>query len=386
MQFGYLGQNIRKHRMEKNLTQQDFASLLHIAPQTISKWERGSSCPDIFYLQKICKILDISILDILQVDEELEKDNYYIAIDGGGTKTDLVLFKSNGEVVLTVTDGTTNPNSCGIKSALSTLKKGIDHLLVSPQTPKRIFAGIAGTGVDNHKETIRQFLKKSYPFCEVNVDSDIKNTIGLSRENKKCIAAIMGTGSVVFGWNGKDLKRVGGWGYLLGDEGSGYDIGREVLVALCAYKDGLSPYSEVVRLAENMLGDNQNNYISKVYREGRSYIASFCPIAFEALALGDKLAEEIISKSASSLAKLINHMYRAGEYGNHVIVSGGLAMNGEIMNKMIEKELDPGVVVEFSNYPPILGAMRTCLELDGVTVDYDALKHEFNETYTNKNL
>ena len=384
MQPKDLGWSIKKLRLSKKLTQQKLADLLTVEPQTISKWERGVSYPDVFYLQKMSKILDVSILEFLEDDEKHDEVDYYIAIDGGGTKTEFVLFKSDGEVVLTAKYGTSNPNLCGMKTTLSILQKGIDHLLSLKKTPKRIFAGIAGTAIGNHKETIRLFLKRTYPLCKVNIDSDIKNIIGLARENKKCITAIMGTGAVVYGWNGTDLKRVGGWGYLFGDKGSGYDIGREVLIAAHASGDGLASPSEMSRLVEERLGGPVSEHASEFYSKGQSYIASFCPIAFEAMAAGDKLAEEIITNNAAEFAKKINHMYRLGEYGNRVVISGGLAMHDETLTKLVKKELDSGLIVEIPSSPPIFGAMRSCLELDGIDVDYDVFEAKFNESYNTK--
>ena len=70
MQPKDLGKNIKELRMAKKLIQQEFAELLIVAPQTISKWERGVSCPDVFYLQKMSKILDVSILEFLEDDEK----------------------------------------------------------------------------------------------------------------------------------------------------------------------------------------------------------------------------------------------------------------------------------------------------------------------------
>lgn len=311
-------------------------------------------------------------------------EEFYIAIDGGGTKTEFVLFKSDGSVELTVVRGTSNPNSCGVDGALEVLRDGIDHLLTCKKTPKRIFAGISGSMVGEHRKTIRSFLQNAYPFCKIDVDSDIRNIIGLTRHNNKCIAAIIGTGSVVYGWDGKGLKRIGGWGYLIDDAGSGYDIGREVLLAAYAYADGLAPLSEVVRLTEIKLGGPVTDHTSKLYSEGRAYIASFCPIAFEAMEKGDKLAEKIITTSAARFANLINHMYSLGEYGNHVVISGGLALNSKIMVGIIEKELDSGITVELPTLPPIMGAMRTCMELDGIDVDYDNFKSRFAESYNQK--
>lgn len=311
-------------------------------------------------------------------------EEFYIAIDGGGTKTEFVLFKSDGSVELTVVRGTSNPNSCGVDGALEVLRDGIDHLLTCKKTPKRIFAGISGSMVGEHRKTIRSFLQNAYPFCKIDVDSDIRNIIGLTRHNNKCIAAIIGTGSVVFGWDGTNLKRVGGWGYLFGDEGSGYDIGREVLLAAYNYADGLAPLSEVARLVEKKLGGPVTDYTPKLYSEGHSYIASFAPIAFEAMEAGDKLAEEIITKSAARFAKLINHTYRLGEYGNYVVISGGLALNSKTMVRIIEKELDSAITVDLPTLPPIFGAMRSCMDFDGINVNYDDFKARFVESYNRK--
>ena len=271
-----LGKNIRELRISRKMTQQELADLLSIAPQTLSKWERGASYLDVFYLQKLAAVLNVSLLEFFKAEGATDKDDYYIAIDGGGTKTEFARFTADGKVVATAMYEATNPNSGGIEKSLSILKKGIDCISSSEKPPLRIYAGVAGVSVGNHSENISSFLKKTYPMSEIDVVSDIRNIIGLVRENKKCISAIMGTGSVVYGWDGTDLKRIGGWGYLFGDEGSGYDIGRKVLIEAYAYSDGLSPVSEVARLVENKLGGPVVEHAEKLYREGRSYIASFC--------------------------------------------------------------------------------------------------------------
>lgn len=384
MQPKELGVKIKNLRITKNLTQQEFADLLFIAPQTVSKWERGLSYPDVFRLKEICKVLGVGILEMLGEEEEPEDEDFFIAVDGGGTKTEFVLFKGDGTVVAVVVLGTTNPNSCGIENTCEILKDGIDQLLTLGKAPKRIFAGIAGSMLGNHREVIRAFLKKQYPAFKSNVDSDIKNIIGLVRDNDKCIAAIIGTGSVVYGWNGSSFKRVGGWGYLFDDAGSGYDIGREVILASYAYADGLTPLSEVVRLAEIKLGGPVTDNTSKLYSSGRSFIASFCPLAFEAMASGDKVATEIITRSASRFAGLINHMYSLGEYGNRVVISGGLAMHSMTMSKIIAERLDPGVTVEFPDMPPVFGAMRVCAEYEYGRVCFEQFEENFNKSYKDK--
>lgn len=381
MQPKDLGLKIKNYRITKNLTQQEFADKLFIAPQTVSKWERGMSCPDVFRLKEICKILGVSVSEILGEKKTESNEDCMIAIDGGGTKTEFVLFKADGTVVDSITLGTTNPNSCGKETSIEILVKGIDHLLSSGKNPTRIFAGIAGASLGNYSGIACPILKKEYPAFKISIESDILNVLGLIRENKKCILAIIGTGSVVYGWNGETLKRVGGWGYLFDDASSGYDIGREVLLACYSYDDGLLPLSEVVRLAEIKLGGPATGCTDKIYNSGRSFIASFCPIAFEAMAAGDKVAEDIINKSAQRFAKLVNHLYRTGEYGNKVAISGGIAMHSMTMNETIASFLDPGIELEIPTLPPIFGAMRHCAEAEYGALDFDEFEKNFKKSY-----
>jgi hypothetical protein len=97
------------------------------------------------------------------------------------------------------------------------------------------------------------------------------------------------------------------------------------------------------------------------------------------------LAEKIISNSSARFAGLINHMYRLGEYGNRVIISGGLAMHSETMNNMIVKNLDPNINIEFQTLPPLFGAMRVCTELEYGKLNFDAFKNNFTYSYSKFN-
>lgn len=375
-----LGLKIKNLRVTKKLTQQEFADLLLIAHQTVSKWERGASYPDIFRLREICRVLGVSINEVLG-EEQAESDDYMIAVDGSGAETKFVLFKADGTVFSSVTLETTNPNSCGTETSIDILIKGIEQLLCFGKSPSRIFVGIAG--LSNYKGVIGPALKKVFPAFKISVDSNFKNVLGLVRNNSKCIAAIIGTGSVVYGWNGNSFKSIGGWGYLLGDAGSEYDIGRNVLSACYAYDDGLAHLSDVVRLAEIKLGGSVADSIDKIYSKGTSFIASFCHVAFEAMAMGDPLAKDIITESLGRLSSHINYMYNLGEYGSKVIISGGIVGHVDTANKIIADNLDEGISVELPTDPLIFGAMRTCAELEYGNVNYDEFKENFHKSYTN---
>ena len=117
-----LGYNIRRARITRGLTQKELADRLYLAPQTVSKWERGSSVPDALLLDEIARTLGV---DPATLFESREKDEWpLIAIDGGGTKTELVLFTPTGEVLARVVSGGSNPNSVGVDGATRVLKNG----------------------------------------------------------------------------------------------------------------------------------------------------------------------------------------------------------------------------------------------------------------------
>jgi N-acetylglucosamine kinase-like BadF-type ATPase len=207
------------------------------------------------------------------------------------------------------------------------------------------------------------------------------NVIGLAEKNDRCTAAIMGTGSIAYAWDGESLHRTGGWGYLFEESGSGYSIGRDMISLALAAEDGLAERGEAVRLVEAKLGTKPFESIHTLYKMGSDYIASFAPLAFEAMEAGDADAEKIIRKAAWQLSRLI--VKSTEEYGTEksVIISGGIAMKQEKARMMLRDELPQSIQVEFATLPPIFGAMRRCLDLSKKEYDFKKLSESFIKTY-----
>jgi hypothetical protein len=128
--------------------------------------------------------------DVINVD-----GNYMIAIDGGGTKTEFILYSEDGNVVARQLLSGTNPNVCGIDKACKTLKSGIDALLCEGGRVNIIYAGIAGAYSGKNKANLLAYLKKQYPLYKIKVESDVMNVVGLSEDGGKCTACIVGTGA-----------------------------------------------------------------------------------------------------------------------------------------------------------------------------------------------
>lgn len=377
MDIKELGAKIKNYRIAAGYTQAELAERMHLVPQTVSKWERGLSAPDITKLASLCSSLGVSA-SVLLDSSELSGEECMIAIDGGGTKTECVLFSADGEVIMRVISGGSNPNVKGMSAACESLREAIDRCMERGVTVRHIYAGIAGSSVGNNRRELCEFLKKQYRGCRVWVESDIMNVIGLARDSSRCVAGIIGTGFVAFGWDGKELFRKGGLGYLFDGAGSGYDIGREVIARTLAYEEGFLPFCETARLVQIKLGGKASDTLDAIYSGGVDYIATFASLAFAAAELGDIDAEKIINKSAKKVAECINALRRERELGDTVVISGGIARSCEIMQKKLREYVDDTAHVEFPKLPPIFGAMRRCLDLIGTGYDFEALEDKFS--------
>lgn len=157
-----------------------------------------------------------------------------------------------------------------------------NSLTESGREPFGIFAGIAGCGAVKHGRYVEEYLKGIYKCTAVKCDTDIFNVIGSVPEAERCAAAICGTGSVAYAYDGKKLSRIGVWGYLLDEGGSGYGIGKDALRTALAERDGIGEKSLITGMVERTLGGTAWSCIDKIYSKSKDFIASLAPIVFEA--------------------------------------------------------------------------------------------------------
>jgi len=160
---------------------------------------------------------------------------YYLGIDGGGTKTEAVLCDENGCILFSQKKSATNPNDVGVSCAVEKLRDLIDeaHLFLkkTQNSPAQlcIFGGIAGAL--NHKDALLAALHEAFPQDLIEINSDAINLLSSELCNGNGCCLICGTGSVCFVRRGTEIMRIGGWGYLLDRSGSGFSMGKEAIEA-----------------------------------------------------------------------------------------------------------------------------------------------------------
>ncbi|MBE9054146.1 N-acetylglucosamine kinase [Nostocales cyanobacterium LEGE 11386] len=247
---------------------------------------------------------------------------YILGIDGGGSKTVCILMNHQHQIIGRGKAGPSNYQSMGRQAALISIKSAIESAvnnakqLTNPLKITAICLGLAGVGraadIEIVKEIVQELknIQKSpitWDLSPSNIticnDALIALIGGIGHDVGIVVAA--GTGSIVFGRNhqGK-TKRVGGWGYLLGDEGSAYKIAVHGMQATLKSYDGCEISTRLIEDFKQHLDlANLEDLIEVIYRQGWDVkkIAALAPIVDIAAASGDELANQIIDNAVKEL-------------------------------------------------------------------------------------
>ena len=374
MDLKSLGSRIKELRQEKGLTQSEFAEILKVSFQAVSNWERGIAPPELENLIKVASYFGVLVDDLLRPRTE----ELYLGIDGGGTKTEFVLVNTDGAVVTRFQKKGCNPNDVGFSGMKEIITEGIHEICVEFPSTKSVFCGIAGVSTGNYTERLKQDLKIRFPKLITQIKSDAFNLLAIDEQAD--MAVISGTGSVVFVKSTDGFKRIGGWGYLLDNAGSAYDIGREALRRALHEEDMMEAASLLSsKLHKKLKVNTVWEHVGTIYKEGRAYIASLSSIVFEAYEEGDPYAEGIIDESAKALAELLNCGVKKYGASPVAIANGGLfEHHPQIMSKHIEKY--SGVKLILSDMPPVLGACKEACAVGGAKIS-EQFCENFKKTY-----
>ena len=349
-------QNLRRARQRIGYTQKQLGEQLGYSEKAISKWERGNAIPPVVELVRLCKVLCVSIGELLEGESEAK---YFLGIDGGGTKTSFLLEDSKGEIVASHKLGSSNPNDIGMEACLQLLKKGIADVCAGIEYRDiAVFAGIAGGGISGDNVVhIAEMLSKM-GFAYVSNGSDVENALELALHGGEGVAIIAGTGSIAFAQDKNGRRRVGGWGYLLDGAGSGYDIARAALAASFRMIDGRGEKTLLLQLLEQELKHPLPDAIPSIYAGGKRFIASFAPLVFRAAEKGDAVAERILKENAAYLRELVETAHSLLENKSApVVITGGLARQRQILEPLIREGLSKEIDLRFMEEEMVKGAV-----------------------------
>ena len=228
---------------------------------------------------------------------------------------------------------------------------------------------MAGVDRPADNEVVNGWMKEFFGdlHCHVFIFSDAvaalaSGTMGVLDG----IVLISGTGTISYGINAKSNKkaRASGWGPLLGDQGSGYNIGARVLRAATFAADGRGEQTSLLpAIIEFLRLDDPTQLIPWAYQDMEwSRIASVAPLAEQEARKGDKVAQEIVEKCSRRLAESVRPVWKALQFGDAftVVLAGGIlchegSLLGSNVKRLLEEEY-PHSHVTFSKTSPSFAA------------------------------
>jgi glucosamine kinase len=231
---------------------------------------------------------------------------HYLGIDAGATATKWVLINENGPVASGVREAM--DGHLYREASVQRMRKVLTQIAEEIKAHKvtSVFMGITGV---SHDGSIDNEIKSVFG-CKSKVVSDIELAYRANFAEGNGILLYAGTGSVAYAIDeNAEVHQIGGWGYLLGDEGAGYWIGREAIrISLfnIESKKQIELDSLPGQILEKIEARDWNSVKGFVYSQDRSAIAALSKIVDTAALAGDSDAINILNKAAGHLADLVN--------------------------------------------------------------------------------
>lgn len=290
---------------------------------------------------------------------------HYIGIDGGGTKTEAVAFDESGRILARHLTGPCNPSVFGFDASAERVAACVDALMAGGGCPGGIYIGTAGIFTAEDGPRLADAVAERCGAGRVKCENDVMNVIAAATDSDRCVAGVSGTGMIVYAKEPDRVTRLDGWGYLLGLGGSGYDIGRDVICATLGEAEGMFPATALTPLVERRAGMPLEHLVQEVYRREPSFVASFAPLAFEAAAAGDDVANGILARNAAAFADVLNCAARLHDCGREVVVSGGIATNARF-GEFLSAKLADGLSLVVPACPQVVGVCVNCARMCGI--------------------
>lgn len=290
----------------------------------------------------------------------------YIGLDVGGSKTELLACTANGTEDVRLTGPGANAQRLGFETTAQVLADLIQEAL--QQYPEgrlaAICAGIAGASHAEDQEALSQCLLHALDVAHaphIHVVHDAQIALEAAFEAESGVVVIVGTGSVVFARTRTgDLQRTGGWGYILGDEGSGFALGQSGLRAVADAIDG-GPQTVLRRwVAERHGLDSRGRLIHEVYQHNWP-VQDIAPLVIEAGEAGDAVATRIIDEQTTLLAHQVDWLIdRCDDLEPRIALMGGLmreAHYARALRQTLQTRL-PEWSIQTMDRRPVVGALR----------------------------
>ena len=288
----------------------------------------------------------------------------WIGVDGGGTKTLFELYDSNMNVLQQLRLPTCHAGQVGYDGMRTVLSEGVGTLLENAKGEVGIGFGLAGYGQDARiRASIEEVVRAvagGYPY---ELTNDVRAAWASSLAIRDGVAVICGTGSIAYAACGDRECRAGGWGFQVGDEGSGWWMGREVLRLFSRQADGRDPRGPLYDAVMEYLGLDEAYdliaYVRDELRGDRTKIASLTRVLREASVAGDERALDVYERAAAELSQIVVaaacDVFKPGEQVPVGYVGGVFEGAGELLLEPLRRFLPCGFELVEPAFGPAAG-------------------------------
>ncbi|KAA0761746.1 BadF/BadG/BcrA/BcrD ATPase family protein [Bacillus sp. SH5-2] len=252
---------------------------------------------------------------------------YMIGVDGGGTKTEAIAFDTDGNELVRATSGFGN--------ILIDFEEALFHIMEAIDQCQKgllngycvcICLGLAGVG-GAHTNELTERLRKKYG-TQIAIFNDAMVAHAAALQGKDGILTIGGTGAICLGKKGEVYEYSGGWGHILGDEGSGYWIALQGLKRMANQFDQgvtLCPLSLSIQDQFQLLTSSHIKRL--VYSSSKDKVAAIAPFIIEEARNGNDDAHEIMMQAGKELARITVDIYNKMQFD----LSTPIAVSGSIL-------------------------------------------------------
>jgi N-acetylglucosamine kinase-like BadF-type ATPase len=278
----------------------------------------------------------------------MEKNMFHLGVDGGGTKTTAILCDAQGGIIRTIRMGPGNISVLD-RGSVAQLIRNILHELLAGESLDEIQWGtfaFAGAGRPEEKKTVHDLIKTA-GLNQFTVMSDAEILYYSIFADQPGILISAGTGSICLLRTEKGkFQQIGGWGYLLDDEGSGFDIGRMAIRSVLqelVERDTPSNFSKKLLLFYGL--ENPANLISIIYSSVNppNLVASCARLVCDLAEDNDPVAVLVLSKALDSLIEFvtqaIDFFKKRGETVNQIALAGGILHDNIYVNRQFREKM-----------------------------------------------
>ena len=296
---------------------------------------------------------------------------FYLGVDGGGTKCTIAIMSSQGRVVAEAMGGPANPLRVGVETAVSNIAYAIDKACddnnISRGDIVAATLGLAGVRRYDIRGRVRDSFLGRFGVNRLIVTTDAEIALYGTTLGKAGLVVIAGTGSICLGMD-SDGKRAmaGGWGPIAGDEGGGRGIAGEALHRIAKASDGRGPQTALSDLAADYFrASNVENLIGAIYAPtmDNSRIAGFSRFVTEAARAGDAVALAIISEAGEELgnaAAAVIRKLRLQEAKFPVGCVGSVFLAGSLLTDRMKQLIQAEAPKAYLTKPKFLPAHAAC--------------------------